>query len=301
MLSLLRMRLRQAVDRHLSDRQSARATTVVDRVTAARGEQSALAQTVQAISIKRARKAIPFVYVCAIAHQLATPSQSASLIATQLVDMLSQPLSIPEEGSLSGIMVQATATGLLKFELSDRAIAAWLDHLLAKALPQERCVPFTSMERQMVLPTAAIFEVQYAHARCCSLLRLAHSEGLITLDRLDAPPLVWRVISPPSVPWLTSTAQLCLNHPADRQLLGHLVEASACLSDEAPCRRRRSLRSAQAIAQAMQVFHRVHPLWRKTGIEPNLVVSQLGLLLATQRILYSLLADGLDLYPVVEL
>jgi hypothetical protein len=51
----------------------------------------------------------------------------------------------------------------------------------------------------------------------------------------------------------------------------------------------------------MQVFHRVHPLWRKTGIEPDLVVSQLGLLLATQRILYSLLVDGLDLDPVVEL
>jgi len=295
------MRLRQAVDRHLSDRQSARATTVVDRVTAARGEQSTLAQTVQAISIKRARKAIPFVYVCAIAHQLATPSQSAALIATQLVDMLLQPLPMPEEGSLSDITVQATATGLLKFELSDRAIAAWLDRLLAKALPQDLCVPLTSMERQMVLPTAATFEVQYAHARCCSLLRLAHSEGLITLDRLDAAPLVWCVINPPSIPWLTSTAQLCLNHPADRRLLGYLVEALDCLSNESPHRTQQSLRSAQAIAQAMQAFHRVHPLWRKTGTEPNLVVAQLGLLLATQRILYALLADGLDLHPVVEL
>lgn len=298
MLSLLRMRLRQAVDQHLSDRQSI-ATTVVGRVATAPGEQSN--QTVQALSIKRARKAIPFVYVCAIAHQLATPSRPAALIATQLVDTLLQPLPIPEEDSLSGIVVQATATGLLQFELSDRAIAAWLDRLLTKALPQESCEPLTSMEQQMLLPTAAIFEVQYAHARCCSLLRLAHYEGLITLDRLDAAPLVWRMISPPSIPWLISTAQLCLNYPADRQLLGHLVEASACLSDAAPRRRQQSLRSAQAIAQALQSFHRVHPLWCKTGTEPNLVVSQLGLLLATQRILHLLLADGLDLHPVVEL
>ena len=295
------MRLRQAVDRHLTARQSDVATTSVDRVTTEQGERLSFDQTVRAIPLKRARKAIPFVYVCAIAHRLATPSQPAALIAAQLVDTLLQPLSIPEEDSLSGIAVQATATGWLQFELSDRAIAAWLDRLLAKALPQQSGMSLTSMERQMVLPTAAIFEVQYAHARCCSLLRLAHSEGLITLDRLDAAPLVWCVINPPSIPWLTSTAQLCLNHPADRRLLGYLVEALDCLSNESPHRTQQSLRSAQAIAQAMQAFHRVHPLWRKTGTEPNLVVAQLGLLLATQRILYALLADGLDLHPVVEL
>ena len=295
------MRLRQAVDRYLSDRQSDVATTITDRVTAERGERSSFDQTVRAIPLKRARKAIPFVYVCAIAHRLATPSQSAALIAAQLVDTLLQPLPIPEEGSLSDIVVQATATGLLQFELSDRAIAAWLDRLLANVLPQQSCVPLAAMERQMLLPTAAIFEVQYAHARCCSLLRLAHSEGLIMLNTLDNAPLVWRVVKPPSVPWLTSTAQLCLNHPVDRKLLGYLVEALDCLSDEPIRRTQQSLRSAQAIAQAMQAFHRAHPLWRKTGTEPNLLVSQLGLLLATQRILYALLTDGLDLHPVVEL
>lgn len=294
------MRLRQAVDRHLRDRQSDVATTSVDCVTTEQGERLSLDQTVRSIPLKRASKAIPFVYVCAIAHRLATPSQPAALIAAQLVDALLQPLPIPGEDSLSGIVVQATATGWLQFELSDRAIAAWLDRLLAKALPQQSCTPPTSMERQTLLPTATIFEVQYAHARCCSLLRLAHSEGLITLNRLDAP-LDWHIVNPPFVPWLTATAQLCLNHPADRRLLGYLVEALDCLSDESPHRTQQSLRSAQAIAQAMQAFHRVHPLWRKTGTEPNLVVSQLGLLLATQRILYALLADGLALQPVVEL
>ncbi|MBD2036053.1 hypothetical protein H6F76_13595 [Leptolyngbya sp. FACHB-321] len=295
------MRLRQAVARYLRDRQSDMATTIVDRVTTEQEERSNLDQILRAIPFKRASKAIPFIYVCAIAHRLATPSQPAALIAAQLVDALLQPLHIPEEDSLSGIVVQPTATGLLQFELSDRAIASWLDRLLTKALPQQPCMPFTSVERQMLLPTTAIFEVQYAHARCCSLLRLAHSEGLITLDRLDVAPLAWRVVNPPSVPWLTSTAQLCLNHPVDRRLLGYLVEALDCLSNESPHRVQQSLRSAQAIAQAMQAFHRVHPLWRKTGTELNLVVSQLGLLLATQRILYALLADGLGLPPVVEL
>ncbi|MBD2076944.1 hypothetical protein H6F86_24270 [Phormidium sp. FACHB-592] len=295
------MRLRQAVAQHLRDCQSDVATTIVDRVTTEQEERSSLDQIVRAIPFKRASKSIPFVYVCAIAHRLATPSQPAALIAAQLVDALLQPLPIPEEDSLSGIVVQPTAIGLLQFELSDRAIASWLDRLLTKALPQQSWVRLTSTERQMLLPTAAIFEVQYAYARCCSLLRLAHSEGLITLDRLDVAPLAWRVVNPPSVPWLTSTAQLCLNHPVDRRLLGYLVEALDCLSNESPHRVQQSLRSAQAIAQAMQAFHRVHPLWRKTGTEPNLVVSQLGLLLATQRILYVLLADGLNLQPVVEL
>ncbi|XHX77387.1 MAG: hypothetical protein RBJ76_23555 [Stenomitos frigidus ULC029] len=295
------MRLRHAVDRHLSDCQNNVAITIVDRVTTEQGVRSSLEQIVRAIPLKRASKAIPFVYVCAIAHRLATPSQPAALIATQLVERLLQPLPLPEEAPLSGIVVQATATGWLQFELSDRAIAAWLDRLLANALPQQLSVSLTSQERQMLLPTAAVFEVQYAHARCCSLLRLAHSEGLITLDRLDVAPLVWRIVDPPSISWLTANAQLCLNHPADRSLLGHLIEALDCLSDESPHRTRQSLRSAQAIAQAMQSFHRVHPLWRKTGTEPHLVVAQLGLLLATQRILSLLLANGLDLHPVEEL
>ncbi len=295
------MRLRDAVDCYLSDRQSDVATTSVDRVTTERGVRASLEQIVRATPIKRANKAIPFVYVCAIAHRLATPSQPAALIAAQLVDTLLQPRPLPEEDFLAGIVVQATATGWLQFELSDRAIAAWLDRFLTKALPQQPSVSLTPREQHLLLPTAAVFEVQYAHARCCSLLRLAHSEGLITLDRLDVAPLGWRIVNPLSVPWLTSTAQLCLSHPADRRLLGYLVEALDCLSDESPHRTRQSLRSAQAIAQAMQSFHRVHPLWRKTGTEPNLVVAQLGLLLATQRILFLLLANGLDLHPVEEL
>lgn len=295
MLSLLRMRLHQAVDC-----QSAfTAVAAAEAVPITPLEGSSVERIVQVIPIKRVSTR-SFVYVCAIAHRLATPSQPVPMIAAGLVNTMqahSDSLSV-----LSGIVVQATATGWLQFELGDRAIATWLDLLLANALPSP-CLPIAATEPQVRLPAAAIFAVQYAHARCCSLLRLAHREALITLDRLNEAPFYWRVASPPSIPWLTSTDQLCLDHPADRSLLGHLVEALDRLSDDSPQRTQRILRSAQAIAQAMQVCHRLHPLWRKTGrtgANRDLVVAQLGLLIATQRILHFLLWDGLHLCPAVE-
>lgn len=293
MLSLLRMRLHQAVDGQ---------TTFAEVAAAKAGpsnqlERSSLASLVQALPIKRFHT-VPFVYGCAIAHHLATPSQPATLIAAQLASAM-QAHSHQLNTRLPEIAVQATATGWIQFELGDRAIAAWLDLLLDNALPAQLAIPLAATEPAVNLQASVIFDVQYAHARCCSLLRLAHREALMTLDRLDAP-CDWRMTNPTSIPWLTSAGQLCLEHPADRDLLGHLVEALDCLADDSPRRMPRTLRSAQAIAQAMQTFHRVHPLWCR-GVDPTLVVAQLGLLMATQRILYRLLAEGLALDPVVEL
>lgn len=286
MLSLLRMRLYQAVCRWSAS-------------TEARGVSVSAAQ---AIPLKRFGKAIPLVYTCAIAHRLAFQPHHADTIAAQLVDMLLQA-SPGGIAVLPGVSVQATGPGFIRFEVGDRAIAAWLDQLLVNALPQ-RTLPSASMvvrEQQIMLHSAAIFEAQYAHARCCSLLRLAHHEGLIRLERLEESPFYWRFSSHTPFPWLTSAAQLSLNHSADRCLLVQLVEALDRVYDLPQKRTIAALaRSAHAVAQAFQTFHRVHPLWEQT--EQTLVLTaHLGLLMATQRVLFLLLADELHLRPAIEL
>ncbi|WP_181357621.1 DALR anticodon-binding domain-containing protein [Stenomitos frigidus] len=261
----------------------------------------------QAIPLKRTGKAMPLIYTSAIAHRLANQmtnqNDPAATIAAQLVDILLEAL--PDDlGALRGVTVQATVAGLIHFEVGDRAITVWLDQILTNSLPSQRWppVPMAERERQAMLESAAIFEAQYAHARCCSLLRLAHREAFINLETLEALPCDWRLNSFTPLSWLTTSAQLSLNHPADRYLLVQLVDAFDRLSDPSPQRTLASLvRSAQAVSQAFQVFHRTHPLCDHTGQEPALVTAQLGLLMATQRILYWLLADGLHLCPVSEL
>lgn len=286
MLSLLRMSLYQALFRW-----SASTEAMGVSVPAA-----------QAIPLKRFGKATPLVYTCAIAHRLALQSHHAATIAAQLVDMLLQA-SPDGVAALPGVSVQATGAGFIRFEVGDRAVAAWLDQLLVNALPQRTLpsAPMAVRERQIMVHSAAIFEAQYAHARCCSLLRLAHHEGLIRLERLEEAPFYWRFSSHTPFPWLTSAAQLSLHHSADRCLLVQLFEALDRVHDPSQVRTIAALaRSAQAIAQAFQTFHRVHPLWEQT--EQKLVVTaQLGLLMATQRVLFLLLADELHLCPVIEL
>jgi hypothetical protein len=256
----------------------------------------------QAIPLKRFGKTTPLVYTCAIAHRLALQSQHAAAIAAQLVDLLLQ--ASPDDVAVPpGVSVQATGAGLIHFEVGDRAIAAWLDQLLVNALPQRTLpsAPLAVSERQTMLHSAAIFEAQYAHARCSSLLRLAHHEGLIRLERLEESPFYWRFSSPIPFPWLTSAAQLSLHHSADRYLLVQLFEALDRVDDPSQKRTIATLaRSAQAVSQAFQTFHRVHPLWDQTEQKPVLT-AQLGLLMATQRVLFLLLADGLHLCPAIEL
>ena len=60
-----------------------------------------------------------------------------------------------------------------------------------------------------------LFAIQYAHARCCSLVLLAHREGLIKLrEPLSDVSLAFRnVVSRQQIPWLNCDEKLRLNHP----------------------------------------------------------------------------------------
>lgn len=296
MLSLLRMRLHHAVS-------YLRTTVAMD---ASGGIKAGLRQTDSALTaldlpLKQTGKAPALIYTSPIAYRLATQPHQVAEIAAQVAEIL---LKAPDGVAMlpPGLAVQAVA-GLIHFEVGDQAIAAWLDQLLDNALlPQPlSLVPIAARGQEAMWQSAAIFEAQHAHARCCSLLRLAHHEKLISLERLEEPPFYWRFNSPRSPPWFRA-AHFALNHHADRCLILRLFEAVDAISD--PSRQRTSIamvRSAQTVAQAFQTFHRTHPLWQQTGTDSALAIAQLGLLMATQRILYLLLAEGLHLSPTVEL
>lgn len=305
MLPLLRMRLH-----HTIGLWRAFETATADKDEASGwGNRPAGNLMPQAIPIKRISSATSIVYVCAIAHQLATYPDQAATIAAQLVTAWNRDLASQPEPMLQSITIQATSTGFLHFEVGDRAIAAWLDQLLANTqtlqpLPTE---PLAETERQLILQAPALFEAQHAYARCCSLLQLAHHESLIHLDQIEASPQNWQIQSSEfqslaRVPWLTPTDQLNVQHPVDRALIAQLLDAYDHLFDRSRQRTQMSvLRSAQAIAHAFQTFHRAHPLWEKAYDDSAIFVTRLGLLMITQRVLHLLLWDGLKLSPAVKL
>ena len=144
----------------------------------------------------------------------------------------------------------------------------------------------------------ALFSIQHAHARCCSLLGLAHQAKFITLQAPQpaTSPFDWRIIQPTPLPWIDRAGNLCLQEPAEWRLLDQLAE-SADLWEQGQSRRRSPCLLAQAVdlSQAFQGFHRHCRVWGEDRLQySNLIQVRLGLIRATQAILYLFLTKGLE-------
>ena len=295
----------------------------------------------QDIPLKRVRNTTRLVYSTGIAHKLAAQGQvSISKMAETIAVAVSETTVNYQETqvflpfldqALQDVTVRATDAGLVQLELSDRAIAAWLD-LLAQHFPQlsqiklsqtkvsqekkgsktheygdadearrdtETFSPLcltspssrSSPSRSPLLMPTEIFTLQYTHARCCSLLRLAHQEGLVTLNQ-DQFPSDWRVTMPALIPWLTAEMRLLLSHPAERQLISQLFVALDAIPSLSSSRPDIILRLAQEVSQAFQSFYSARPIWGSFKKSSELSQAQLGLVMATQRMI-CLLAEGL--------
>jgi hypothetical protein len=74
-----------------------------------------------------------------------------------------------------------------------------------------------------------LFELQYAHARCCSLLRLGHQAQLIQLADTDS----FNLILPNPVPWLALLSDSPLRTQSEHQLLLALLNFPQSLGSSA--------------------------------------------------------------------
>jgi DALR anticodon binding domain len=120
--------------------------------------------------------------------------------------------------------------GCLYAEFSTESLTQWLQSLLTIR-------PYLQLERSNskppstiangISPDPALFELQYAHARCCSLLELGQKAQLIQLTNNNL-----SLSSPNPVPWQTSQGILQFQTESERQLLLELMQfpQSLCLS-----------------------------------------------------------------------
>lgn len=229
-------------------------------------------------------------YRSAIAFKLTSLKQvSPMALSYQLLEALAaqaNPL-----GTSSEVCVHAVSPGWLDFQLSDRAIALWLEQL-------PKLFPASKRLAELIEPSNG-FPIQYVHARCCSLLRLGHQQGLIALKEQDLSQPVWQWESPKPIPLLNTWVhpeQLWLVKTDEQHLLDRLLD-----STEIPWVSQPSVFKLMTdLSRAILQFEQNCCLWGVINDTPQLAQARLGLLAVAQFVLRELL-EQLNLAAPVEL
>ncbi|MDZ8226855.1 DALR anticodon-binding domain-containing protein [Nostoc sp. ChiVER01] len=220
--------------------------------------------------------------------------------------------------------VQIVPPGLIHFELTNSTLATWLQSLVEGSGEEAReqgaqekiplCplhpapLPLHSPLPPAPRPSASsvpnLFSVQYAHARCCSLVLLAHREGLIKLREPvpNTSPAFWSVISPNPLPWLNGDGTLRLNHPDERRLISELIQ----VVDNIECPDVKGSvkweKVALSLSEAFEKFWCNCRIWGEVKITSlELAHARLGLLMATQSVLRFMLEENLGVFAPLEL
>ena len=257
-------------------------------------------------------------YRSAIALKLAPLWQQSPLdIANQLVTSFATISQYTAGQICLEFCVEVVFPGWINFRLSAQGLAAWLQHLVDTKLriivahgegredgevnsPLSSSSPSSSSSSSSPSSPSSLFPVQYAHARCCSLLRLAHRQGLIKLKDLDFKTLDWQLLEPNPIPWLNDDqAALRLVNPAEKRLIAQILDSRDALSDPGQLSQRKL---AGALSNEFERFYSNCRIWGEVKIEtPKLAQARLGLVAVTQALLRSLLQDHLGVPAPAEL
>ncbi|MFB2839623.1 DALR anticodon-binding domain-containing protein [Floridanema evergladense] len=241
------------------------------------------------LSLTRVQKDTLVVYNCPIAFQVSQTWRTSPIdIATQIADcfsyLSSQELS---DDPKQYCTLKVIPPGWLHLQLTDLGIATWLQSLAGRS---RGGLNYPLVPLSPVPSSQSLFPVQYAHARCCSLLRLAQREGK------------WGAIAPDAIPWLNEMGQLRLTDPAERSLISQLFSALDALYCSESAKKFNWEKLAQEISLCWENFYRQCRIWGEVQAEtPELAQARLGLLMATQVMLQLLLEDYLGVSAPMEL
>lgn len=228
-------------------------------------------------------------------------SKSQNLPAMEIAQAMAGHLSRNSDSLFS---VKVIPPGWIYLELIDSTLAAWLQNLIVFPENEDLInnfvdyqLPVTNHQSQISLHSLTIFKIQYAHSRCCSLLRLAEKDGLIALNRIGTK----SYFSLKPIPLLNGDQKLLLNHVDEMLLMHQLVK----LVDDLVCTDSSSLNwetSAGKLSQAFEKFWGSCRIWGEVKIQtPELAQARLGLLVVTQLVLRSVLEDKLGVVAPIEL
>lgn len=241
-----------------------------------------MALTPETIPLHRLPDDRDILYRSAIALKLAAAWQ---LDANELANRLS--IALRSQLGSSDFTIQVVSPGWLDLRLSPGGLAKWLQQRLESKEGEET-------QPQPIQSALRLFPVQYAHARCCSLLFLAHQQGLIRLQAPDARPFSWQFAEPNPIPWLESeTQRLRLAHPAERTAIAQIIDLHDELSEAKP---RPWDKHALALSAGFERFYSDCRIWGEVKAQtPQLAQARLGLLAVMGATLRSLLVNRLGI------
>lgn len=238
----------------------------------------------------------PIQYHCAIALKLAKIKNHHPLeIATQILQ------GLPGKSEWAEISISVTPSGIIAFELTERAIATWLQQMIQTSLPVSS-LPSSSTRVFSENNDPNLFKVQYSHARCCSLLRLADRDQIISLAEpsVQTTPPLWVFREPDPIPWLKCNRQLRLRYHRERRLISQLL--SAFDLDQPSSDQKYWKTKANLISDAFQEFYSQCRIWGEVKLETlKLAQARLGLIAVTQAVLRYILQEKLGLIAPLEL
>ena len=234
-------------------------------------------------------------YISGVALQLSkSHNQTPEEIASGIVSHLSRQRA-------DVVSVEMVPPGWIYLQLTDGFLATWLQSLLVTKVQEDGNMSISKISK---LNSSRLFTIQYAHARCYSLLLLAHREGLIQLTNIcdDAQPSFASLTSAQQILWLNDEQKLRLIHPAEGRLLSRLVTVIDNLQSPDLNTRVNWEKLALDLSQAFESFWCQCRIWGEVKIsDPNLAQARLGLMIATQSVLRSLLVSKLGAVAPVQL
>ncbi|PLZ20128.1 DALR anticodon-binding domain-containing protein [Fischerella thermalis] len=251
------------------------------------------------IPLSKGRNSNQVFYITGLALQLA---KYEKIPAMEIAEAIASHLSANSAGVFS---IQIVPPGWIHLELAHPVLASWLQRLVegrGNSVVQERGVTENKEDKeelvtvlfsshspspQSPLPNH-LFPIQYAHARCCSLVRLGEREGLITSEG--------------AIPWLNKQQELHFHHPSELCLLSELVQVVDELecSDSSDSVKWQKL--ALGLSRLFDDFWRDCQIWGEVKVKsPEIALARLGLVMATQSVLRTLLEEKLGILAVLEL
>lgn len=246
------------------------------------------------IPLYKGRDSSKILYISGVAQQL---SKSHNSMTMDIANGIGSQLS-----ATSGdvFIVKIVPPGLIYLELTHLCLATWLENLAIACVAKDRKINpgenHSQKPKSYNQHLSNLFAIQYAHARCCSLLRLAHREGLLKLRE----PLELELPKP--LPWLNQNNQLRLEHPTEGCVITQLVQ----IVDDLVCSDVGATVNWQKVAlelsQAFENFWSQCRIWGEVKIAaPQLAQARLGLIMATKCLLEFLLVEKLGSFAPWEL
>ncbi len=211
--------------------------------------------------------------------------------------------------------ITVSPTGWINLQLTPTGIAHWLQGLCLQRkdglnvglrrgdswIPP--CPPLKRGGEETREPggdkNRQLFEVQYAHARCCSLLRLAHREGLISLVVADSGDLS----AEETFPWLDGDGNLRLSHPAEMAVISQLAGSlDGCWDLHQGGKRTSVLPLTASLSEDLLKFTARCRIFGEVKAEnPALARARSGLVMAGRQGLKILLEKNLGVLAPLEL